>query len=114
MSGKKNTEPMFTAVSDGMVRFNSLRPPVNAAFSALFVLLALLSVIPVVFTAIVSFSSEASIAKAGYTFFPAEWSTEAYTYVWHLQDRSGFPAVLRALLNSLTMTLIGITMAPPE
>lgn len=90
-----------------MERFNSLRPGVNAAYSALFILLALLCVLPVVFVTIISLSSQASISKAGYTFAPVEWSVEAYRYVWHLRDYHGFPTVLRALLNSLSITVIG-------
>lgn len=90
-----------------MERFNALRPGVNAAYSALFVLLALLCVLPVVFVTIISLSSQASISKAGYTFAPVEWSAEAYRYVWHLRDYHGFPTVLRALLNSLSITVIG-------
>ncbi len=109
---RKNTkeDTLFSQVSDGMVRFNSLRPSVNAAFSALFILLALMSVLPVVFTVIVSLSSQDSIAREGYSFLPAEWSTEAYRYVWSLKDRFGFPTVLRSMLNSLAITLAGTVL----
>ncbi|MBQ3424255.1 MAG: carbohydrate ABC transporter permease [Clostridia bacterium] len=94
-------------VSSGMARFNALRPGVNALYSALFILLALICVVPVVFVTVISLSSQASIAKAGYTFTPIEWSGEAYRYVWHLRDYRGFPTVLRAFLNSLGITLVG-------
>jgi len=107
MKGIKKADPLFTAVSDGMVRFNSLRPRTEALFSALFILLALMCVIPVVFTVIVSFSSQNSISRVGYSFLPVEWSAEAYRYVWSLRDRFGFPTVLRSMLNSLAVTFIG-------
>lgn len=103
-------DSLFSPVSDGMVRFNSLRPPVNAAFSVLFVMLALMSVIPVVFTVIVSFSSQDSIARVGYSFLPAEWSAEAYRYVWSLKDQFGFPTVVRSMLNSLGITILGTVL----
>ena len=107
MGKNKQADSTFRTVSSGMERFNSLQPGVNAAYSALFILLALLCVLPVVFVTIISLSSQASISKAGYTFAPVEWSVEAYRYVWHLRDYHGFPTVLRALLNSLSITVIG-------
>ena len=104
---KRRKDDFFGTVSSGMERFNALRPGVNAAYSALFVLLALLCVLPVIFVTVISLSSEASISKAGYTFMPMEWSGEAYLYVWHLRDSHGFPTVLRAMLNSLSITVFG-------
>ena len=71
------------------------------AIASLFAV-CLLILIPFLLMFMSSVTDENTLLVNGYTFFPAEWSTEAYTYVWHLQDRSGFPAVLRALLNSLT------------
>ncbi len=107
MAKNSRKDASFRAVSSGMARFNALRPGVNAAYSALFVVLALLCVIPVVFVTVISFSSQASIGRVGYTFAPAEWSTEAYRYVWHLRDYHGFSTVLRAMLNSLSITVVG-------
>lgn len=110
MNGNQKTDPLFSQVSDGMVRFNSLRRGTEAAFVALFILLALMCVIPVAFTVIVSLSSQDSISKVGYSFLPVEWSSEAYRYVWSLRDRFGFPTVLRAMLNSLAITVIGTVL----
>ena len=98
----------------GMERFNALKPGTNAAFSLLFILLAVLCVIPVVFVIIISFSSEASIGKVGYNFIPAEWSTDAYEYVWHLRNTRGVPTVVMAFITSIGITvagtLIGLTL----
>ena len=110
MQENNKKDALFPPVSDGVARFNSLRPGTEALFNVLFILLALMSVIPVVFTVIVSFSSQASIGRVGYSFLPAEWSTEAYQYVWSLRDRFGFPTVLRAMLNSLAITIIGTVL----
>ncbi len=110
MNGNQKTDPLFSQVSDGMVRFNSLRRGTEAAFVALFILLALMCVIPVAFTVIVSLSSQDSISRVGYSFLPVEWSSEAYRYVWSLRDRFGFPTVLRAMLNSLAITVIGTVL----
>ena len=83
----------------GMERFNALKPGANISFSLLFIVLAILCVIPVVFVIIISFSSEASIGKVGYNFIPAEWSTEAYEYVWHLRNSHGIPTVVMAFIT---------------
>ena len=106
----KKQHPLFDTVSSGLAKFNALRPGTNLAYSALFALLALLCVLPVVFVIIISFSSQASIGKAGYRFAPVEWSSEAYRYVWHLRDYHGFPTVLRSFLNSLCVTVAGTAL----
>lgn len=98
----------------GMERFNALKPGTNAAYSVLFILLAFICVVPVVFVIIISFSSEASIGKVGYSFYPAEWSKDAYEYVWHLRNSHGIPTVVMAFLTSVGITvagtLIGLTL----
>ena len=91
----------------GMERFNSIRQSTNVLYSLLFILLALICVIPVVFVIIISFSSEASIGKVGYSFHPIEWSVGAYEYVWKLQNSSGTPIVVRSFINSIGITLVG-------
>ena len=90
-----------------MKRFNSIRSGTNIAYSTLFILLAFLCVIPVIFVIIISFSSEASIGKVGYSFVPAEWSVEAYQYVWHLRNTRGIPTVVMAFLTSVGITVVG-------
>ena len=87
---------------DGLGRFNRIRPLTNAVYSALFVLLALLCVLPVVFVFIISVSSEASIASRGYSFLPAELSLASYEYLWTSREYIG-----RAFLNSLGITCVG-------
>ena len=91
----------------GMDRFNSIRPGTNAVYSAMFIVLAILCVIPVIFVIIISFSSEASIGKVGYSFIPAEWSTDAYDYVWHLRNTRGIPTIILAFLTSVGLTVVG-------
>ena len=97
----------LTISGSGMKRFNSIHRGTNIAYSFLFILLALLCVIPVIFVVIISFSSEASIGKVGYSFIPAEWSSEAYQYVWHLRNTHGIPTVVVAFLTSVGITVFG-------
>ena len=52
---------MQRVTGDGLTRFNQLKPLTNVAFSSLFILLALITFIPVLFVFIISISSEASI-----------------------------------------------------
>lgn len=91
--------------SDGMRRFNRVRPATNVLFTLVFILLALICVIPVVFVIIISFSSEASIATKGYSFVPAQWAVEAYQYLWKMKDTIG-----RAVINSLGITVVGTAL----
>lgn len=86
----------------GLGRFNQIKPVTNAFFSLLFVILALTTVLPVIFVFIISISSEASIAANGYSFFPAEFSTGAYEYLWNSKDYIG-----RSFLNSIGITIVG-------
>ena len=88
--------------SDGMKRFNRIRPETNVLYSILFIALALVCIMPVVFVIIISFTSEASIAVNGYSFVPEEWGVAAYEYLWRMKDTIG-----RAVINSLGVTLVG-------
>ena len=51
-------------------KMNRVRPATNALFVALFVVLAAMAIIPVIFVFVVSISSETSIREVGYSFFP--------------------------------------------
>ena len=90
------------ATGDGLTRFNGLKPLTNACFSLVFILLALMTVLPVVFVMMISLSSEASIALNGYSFWPSEFSLESYNYLWQSKDYIG-----RAFLNSIGITICG-------
>lgn len=90
------------APSEGIGRFNRVKPHTNALISVLFIVLALIAVIPAVFVLILSLSSEASINAQGYSFIPQEWSLYTYRYLWNEIGLIG-----RALLNSLGITVAG-------
>ena len=102
-----SSKKVLRETGSGMERFNAIRPGTNVAYSALFIFLALLCVIPVIFVIIISFSSENSIGKVGYSFVPAEWSTEAYEYVWRLRSSKGIPVVVQAFFTSIGITVVG-------
>ena len=86
----------------GLSAFNKISAPTNAAFSLLFLILAFICVIPLVFVTIISLSSDASIQRVGYSFFPSEWTTGAYQYLTNTGDTIG-----KAFLVSIFVTIIG-------
>ncbi len=78
---------------------------VNLIVSLLFALLALVVFLPVLLVVIVSFSSEASVTQAGYSFFPESLSLEAWRYTFRSGDY-----LLRAILNSFLITAAGTVL----
>ncbi len=98
LDAKKNA----SNVSDGMLRFNRVSPLSNALYSALFILIAAVCVLPVLFVIIISFTSEQSIGLYGYSFFPKELSVSSYQYVWNMRGLVG-----RSVLNSIGITVVG-------
>ena len=94
---RKNSKP-----TGGFAYFNRVKSSTNAAFSLIFIILALMTFLPVLFVFIISISSEASIAQNGYSFFPKEFSLESYKYLWSSKDYIG-----RAFVNSIGITVVG-------
>lgn len=88
--------------SEGIEKFNRVKPVTNVFITLLFILLAIICVAPVIFVLILSLSSEASIQAKGYSFVPQEWSFYTYEYLWRDKDIIG-----RSLLNSLFITATG-------
>ncbi len=88
--------------TEGLAKYNRVSMPFNVLFSALFIVLAFICVLPLVFVIIISLSSNASIQKVGYSFFPTEWTTYAYEYIIN----SG-PTIGRAFIVSIFVTIAG-------
>lgn len=89
-------------ISDGIERFNRVKPVTNFFNTILFIILALICVVPAIFVLILSLSSEASIQAIGYSFFPQEWSLATYTYLW-----KNISLIGRSLFNSVFVTIAG-------
>lgn len=83
-------------------KMNRVRPATNALFVALFVVLAAMAIIPVIFVFVVSISSETSIREVGYSFFPSELSGTAYKFLWNERG-----TILNALGISVLVTGVG-------
>lgn len=100
MPGKKKQ------ASSSQPSWNRIKPVTNVLISTVFVLLALSTFLPLLFVLIISFTSDASVTKYGYSFFPHEWSLGAYAYMWKSRDYIG-----RAFLNSIFITAAGTMLA---
>lgn len=87
---------------DGLGKFNRIKLATNILGSMLFILTALISVAPVIFVLIISISSEGSIARKGFSFWPDSLGLSAYKYLWNMRGLIG-----RATLNSFGITIVG-------
>lgn len=81
---------------------NRIKTGTNVAFNIIFIILSLMCIVPVIFVFIISISSEASLAKHGYSFIPAELSNAAYLYLWKEKAM-----ILKAVWVSVVVTAGG-------
>ncbi|MCJ8010827.1 carbohydrate ABC transporter permease [Paenibacillus sp. KQZ6P-2] len=89
----------------GLDKFNRVGKGINVMFHLIFILLALLCVVPLLVVLSISFSSEDSIRQAGYHMIPTEFSAESYSYI----AQQG-TMILRALGVSVFVTVVGTVL----
>ncbi|NIK77874.1 putative aldouronate transport system permease protein [Paenibacillus castaneae] len=94
-----------TAYETGLEKFNRTSKTVNLFFNLIFIVLALICVIPVIVVLSISLSSENSIRETGYHLLPVAMSGEAYAYV----VKQG-TMILRALGVSALVTVVGTVL----
>lgn len=87
------------------MKMNRVRPGTNAGFNMLFILLAAMAIIPVLFVFMISISSEESIRVSGYSFVPQSFSNSAYMFLWN--ERA---TILSALWISVLVTVSGTVL----
>ena len=87
-------------------KFNSISKTSNTVFGIILGLLSLLMIIPMVLVFIVSFTSNASIAYNGFSFFPSEWSLEGYKYLFKMGDQ-----VWASYRITIFYTVVGTAMS---
>ena len=99
---------MTTAVkkAPGTFRLNMVSRKTEAVFHIILGIFALACIIPFVFVIIISFSSEDSIRRIGYSFLPQSWSLAAYEQVLKLGD-----ALWRSYFNSFFITVVGTVVS---
>ena len=72
---------------EGDLAVNRISRRADRILNLIFLLWALACVLPLILVVIVSFSSEQSIFQNGYSFFPSEWSLDAYRFFFRLGDQ---------------------------
>lgn len=90
-------------------RFNKVSTKSQVAINILFGLLAAACIIPFVFVMIISFTSEDALRANGYSFWPAEWSLDAYKHIFSSSNQ-----ILRAygitIIVTISGTLLGLAI----
>ncbi|MDR0268073.1 carbohydrate ABC transporter permease [Paenibacillus sp.] len=94
-----------TEYQSGLDKFNRPSKGVNLLFNLIFIVLALICVIPLLVVLSISISSEDSIRQTGYHIIPTVLSGEAYRYI----AQQG-TMILRALGISLLVTIGGTVL----
>ena len=87
------------------LQMNRIKSGTNALFNLVFVVLAAAAILPVVFVFMISISSEESIRQVGYSFFPVEFSSKAYLFLWNERG-----TIFNALLISVLVTCLGMAL----
>ena len=96
---------LFQKKADGSqdgLAINRISKKANAVLNTVFLLWALACVLPLILVVIVSFSSEQSIFENGYSFFPSEWSLDAYEFFFKLGDQ-----LIRSYGITIFVTVVG-------
>lgn len=90
---------------DQISRLNQIKPGANVWFNILFAVLSFVCIFPVLYVFMISISSEQSISKNGYAFFPSSYSNAAYQFLWNERG-----TISHALLISVIVTLVGTAL----
>lgn len=83
-------------------KFNRVSNGAHIGINILFILLAAACIIPFIFVVIISLTSEQALAANGYSFWPKEWSLDAYKYIF-----SSSSQILRAYGITIIVTVSG-------
>lgn len=100
---KKNQAPS----GDAMSRLNRIHPVSNFFFNLLFLILALVCFLPIIFILVISLTDNNIIRTEGYQVFVTArtFSAEAYKYLWGQRQ-----TILHALWVSVYVTVIGTVL----
>ncbi|KOY16210.1 sugar ABC transporter permease, partial [Paenibacillus xylanivorans] len=110
-----------TSYDSGLDKFNRVGKGTNIFFHLIFIILALLCVVPIVVVLSISLSSEASIRETGYQLLPTTFSAEAYNYIVKQGSMiiralgvSVFVTVIGTLIGVLLTTTMGYALSRPQ
>ncbi|MEF9878826.1 MAG: carbohydrate ABC transporter permease, partial [Clostridia bacterium] len=82
-----------------------LKPASKALVYTVLVIICFICVIPIIAVVSISFSTDLTIAKEGYSIFPKDFTTDAYRYVF-----TDSASILRSYGVSLFVTLVGCAL----
>ena len=101
----KNKKQM--EMNDNMSRLNRIKPVTNVMFNLVFILLALVCVLPIIFIFIISITQESVIRTEGYQFYVTAQtiSGEAYKYLWTQRA-----TIAHSLWISVEVTVVGTVL----
>ena len=86
-------------------KLNRISGTTNACFNVMFIILALVCIIPVFFVFMISISAEESIAQNGYRFIPEVFSLDAYKFLGR-----EISMIIDALGISVIVTVVGTVL----
>ena len=93
------------------VEIRNFNPTANLIFNIIIALFALSCVLPFFFVVMISLTEEHSLAELGYRFWPKEFSTAAYSYIFAGQMSSKiFKAFGVTVLVTVLGTVVNSTM----
>jgi putative aldouronate transport system permease protein len=81
----------------------------NSIFLIILGLGAVLVLVPLILVIVVSFSSDRSITFRGFSFFPSEWTLEAYQYLFKTGDQL-FNSYVITIFYTITGTLMSLSV----
>ena len=93
-----------TEALNGSIR--GLGKGADTVISVLMLIISAVILLPVVFIAVISFSSEDSIARYGYRFIAKEWSLDAYRYLGRSTEY-----ILNSFGITIVITLVGTILS---
>lgn len=104
-----------------LVRINSIKPVTDVAFNCIFILLSLVTLVPILLMVSMSLTKESSINQFGYQLIPREFSVEGYKFLYDQSTMvlnslwiSVFVTVVGTVIGVLLTTSLGYVMSRPQ
>ena len=85
---------------------NQIKKSTNIVFNIVFLILAVMCVIPLLFVFSISITDEEALRVSGYQLIPAQLSGSAYKFLWNERGM-----ILRAAFMSVLVTILGTIIA---
>ncbi|MDE6220703.1 MAG: carbohydrate ABC transporter permease [Lachnospiraceae bacterium] len=85
---------------------NQIKQSTNIVFNIVFLILAVMCVIPLLFVFSISITDEEALRVSGYQLIPAQFSGSAYKFLWNERGM-----ILRAAFMSVLVTILGTIIA---